>query len=271
MRVKSNSLLAVLVGLTLNFGYSSAAQAALPPSTVNLFHYDQEHGIQTGNFTFEISMDSPWSWSTPTHGATVSATSEPLPALAASANSGLIINPAYQNFTQNYVRATLRYYFSIGGSNTNALVPVRISGIFNVNADNLRGSISVSATVFDPGVQHFYNFNKTCTSTCAESGVFAGLVNLAPNKQLAIELQTELLLRSQLISGSSISSAGSTYIDPYIEIDPIWALANPGYSISVSPGVGNTVPVPEAETYAMMLAGLGLVGFMARRRKQIAA
>jgi hypothetical protein len=24
--------------------------------------------------------------------------------------------------------------------------------------------------------------------------------------------------------------------------------------------------VPEAETYAMMLAGLGLVGFMARRR-----
>ncbi len=33
---------------------------------------------------------------------------------------------------------------------------------------------------------------------------------------------------------------------------------------------GNSVvitPVPEAETYAMMLAGLGLVGFMARRRR----
>ena len=28
-------------------------------------------------------------------------------------------------------------------------------------------------------------------------------------------------------------------------------------------------PVPEAETYAMMLAGLGLVGWMARRRKQV--
>jgi len=27
--------------------------------------------------------------------------------------------------------------------------------------------------------------------------------------------------------------------------------------------------VPEAETYAMMLAGLGLVGFMARRRTQM--
>lgn len=30
-------------------------------------------------------------------------------------------------------------------------------------------------------------------------------------------------------------------------------------------------PVPEAETYAMMLAGLGLVGLMAKRRKQVEA
>jgi hypothetical protein len=38
------------------------------------------------------------------------------------------------------------------------------------------------------------------------------------------------------------------------------------------PSSGNDVlveisPVPEPETYAMMLAGLGLVGFMGRRRK----
>ena len=31
-------------------------------------------------------------------------------------------------------------------------------------------------------------------------------------------------------------------------------------------GVLQAAPIPEAETYAMMLAGLGLVGFMARRR-----
>ena len=28
-----------------------------------------------------------------------------------------------------------------------------------------------------------------------------------------------------------------------------------------------TLPVPEPETYAMLLAGLGLVGFIARKRK----
>ena len=36
-------------------------------------------------------------------------------------------------------------------------------------------------------------------------------------------------------------------------------------------GVLAAAPVPEAETYAMMLAGLGLVGFMARRRTQMSA
>jgi len=35
-------------------------------------------------------------------------------------------------------------------------------------------------------------------------------------------------------------------------------------------GVATLAPVPEAETYAMMLAGLGLVGFMARRRRKSA-
>lgn len=35
-----------------------------------------------------------------------------------------------------------------------------------------------------------------------------------------------------------------------------------GYAQSVT-------PVPEAETYAMMLAGLGLLGFMARRKKNV--
>ncbi len=37
--------------------------------------------------------------------------------------------------------------------------------------------------------------------------------------------------------------------------------------VGKGPGVIPTNPVPEPETYAMMLAGLGLIGFTARRRK----
>jgi len=37
--------------------------------------------------------------------------------------------------------------------------------------------------------------------------------------------------------------------------------------VGQGPGVVPTNPVPEPETYAMMLAGLGLIGFTARRRK----
>jgi choice-of-anchor C domain-containing protein len=42
----------------------------------------------------------------------------------------------------------------------------------------------------------------------------------------------------------------------------------PGYGGAVLDNVSVTTPVPEPETYAMMLAGLGLMGFVARRRKQ---
>ena len=44
------------------------------------------------------------------------------------------------------------------------------------------------------------------------------------------------------------------------------ALFAGGYSGSVTLSTA-TVPIPEPETYAMMLAGLGLMGFVARRRR----
>jgi hypothetical protein len=50
----------------------------------------------------------------------------------------------------------------------------------------------------------------------------------------------------------------------YLEVDGIVNSAKAGsYSGNIS-----LKAVPEADTYAMMLAGLGLVGFVARRRKQ---
>ena len=45
------------------------------------------------------------------------------------------------------------------------------------------------------------------------------------------------------------------------------ALGPAAYAISSSITAVPPVPVPEPETYAMLLAGLGVVGFLARRRR----
>jgi hypothetical protein len=41
------------------------------------------------------------------------------------------------------------------------------------------------------------------------------------------------------------------------------------YALAVSPGDVGIAAIPEPETYAMLLAGLGLVGAAARRRKRL--
>jgi hypothetical protein len=53
----------------------------------------------------------------------------------------------------------------------------------------------------------------------------------------------------------TIGSYGSLFGRP-LPSDAVFFLVSP------------TNPVPEAETYAMLLAGLGLLGLVARRRKQ---
>ena len=96
-----------------------------------------------------------------------------------------------------------------------------------------------------------------------------------------------------LTNGNSINLANTTYFEAEYSID-----GNPGVTFGIIPGLslsmyGNVntyqttfnhaephqvliasapipaLSVPEAETYAMMLAGLGLVGFMVSRRRSI--
>jgi hypothetical protein len=58
--------------------------------------------------------------------------------------------------------------------------------------------------------------------------------------------------------------AGGTYMAKVwgTTVDTRLIPGHPSYSFSLV-----AVPVPEPETYAMMLAGLGMMGFIARRRR----
>ena len=62
--------------------------------------------------------------------------------------------------------------------------------------------------------------------------------------------------------------SGSTYKLDYTATVPTGSFAGVQYSLHLEGIATAAAPVPEASTYGMMLAGLGLVGFMASRRRK---
>ena len=62
--------------------------------------------------------------------------------------------------------------------------------------------------------------------------------------------------------------SGHAYALDYTAIVPSGSFQGVHYALHLS-GVATVAAVPEASTYGMMLAGLGLVGFAVRRRKSI--
>ena len=74
------------------------------------------------------------------------------------------------------------------------------------------------------------------------------------------------------VSGTGIFNWSGVYGDAYT-LDytatvPSGGFAGVQYALHLTGTVTQAAPVPEASTYGMMLAGLGLVGFMASRRRK---
>lgn len=141
---------------------------------------------------------------------------------------------------------------SFGGNLGGALTAGQIGQINSAFSDNgftfsntmsyLKSDASASPLFTDNGTDMSLNF------AVAQKGLFV------------IGLKQSTYYSFYLVNGGStgISSIG-------ISSSGIW---NGGNGLSHAVFVGNlTSAVPEADTYAMLLAGLGLVGFVARRRK----
>jgi hypothetical protein len=134
----------------------------------------------------------------------------------------------------------------------------------------------------NPAVPNFYTgtFGRTPTL----EGAFTDVYTFSPSATSGSWASGSLSnVRLQNLGGlnlSSVSLNGNDFVkfgNSYWELSDVSLLAGPltltvigtlneGGSYS---GTLNLLlaPVPEPETYAMMLGGLGLLGFMARRRK----
>lgn len=98
------------------------------------------------------------------------------------------------------------------------------------------GSLTIDPSTFDTGL-----FTSTGTPIAGSLEFFSGIDVLSWIPFNTISAGTDYQLR---VTGVAVGTFGGAYA-----------------------GTMAVVPIPEPETYAMILAGLGLLGFMARRRR----
>lgn len=115
--------------------------------------------------------------------------------------------------------------------------------------------------------------------TFGSSDGFEGIYSDSGSESLYVAPDAEVSFYLEVYSVSEVdgrfgasASTGYGFIDPFLSIDPNWEYADM-FSLELSlaepTSVSSVSAVPEPSTYAMMLGGLGMIGFMAsRRRKQ---
>lgn len=145
--------------------------------------------------------------------------------------------------------------------------------------------IEDSAAFFGRNLGAAVNGNKTQGETFADKYLFTSSVAFSltgalesevqgPNRDLDITGFSLYNAGGLLVSGTSVSDGALEEFtlnsgvlaagDYYLQVNGlVVGKAGGKYSADIT-----LSPVPEPETYAMMLAGLGLLGFSARRRKQ---
>ncbi|MYN16179.1 choice-of-anchor A family protein [Rugamonas sp. FT107W] len=107
------------------------------------------------------------------------------------------------------------------------------------------------------------------------SGGYQGFenYNVLFNFYQATDLGIHTGVTANILAPLAAVNGGSGVINGNVIVDS-WASSvqiNANHFFKPTDVRGFITPVPEPETYAMLLAGLGVVGFMARRRKQAAA
>jgi hypothetical protein len=162
-----------------------------------------------------------------------------------------------QSFSDVLVSVSLRSDLNFVNTGSHSIFSFNLGGVSSASditgitfANNLGGSFSVvSGTSNSPFSTFSYEIN--CVSNCSSGGSGGGYVDPL-NFKVTNATISEF---GQLSTGSGTAA--------YFAADVINLNGNTGT-------IGATVAaVPEPEGYAMFLAGLGLVGFVAKRRQRL--
>ena len=159
--------------------------------------------------------------------------------------------------------AAIRYFYTITGGTANQTLKGTITTSMSASGTGNYRAIAVLGGTDFPLVPFLGKYvPSSMDAACAESSLsicINGYDSSFTNRVLNVNFSRSGEI--DLIVGARIKGTGSASVF----LDPTIHLLDPTLTLTFSDGVGNAAPVQEPDTYALMIAGLGVVGFMARR------